>query len=178
MNTELAGSMLSTTAPDQIPLVCYVCRVTVKKDEAGRNQTFIDRFVELHSQRKTGSEIRIKQGEICRIRFNIDTPGCKFPTIAPFSRNQEVGPFRWEFDTGSPNVQKDAGLEIPPRLRVEIDPEDQQWAELEVLNRHRHRIYCYRYSLQVTACGAKPCLDPVLIEEPYEGPVDPPPSWS
>jgi hypothetical protein len=178
MNTELAGSMLSTTASDQIPLVSYVCRVTVEKDEAGRHQTFTDGFVELHSQRKRGSEVRIKQGEICRIQFNIETPGWKFPTIAPFSRNQEVGPFRWAFDTGSPSVQKDAGLEIPPRLRVEIDPENQQWATLEVLNRHRHRLVCYRYSLLVVAYGARPCLDPVLIEEPYEGPVDPPPPGS
>lgn len=182
MNTELAGAILSTAASDQIPLASYLCRVTVKKNDHGEEQTFAGEFEEIPTQQIGGPELTIKRGHRCRIEFVLETPGWKFLTIDPFSRNKVVGPFLWDLDEKSPAVQKDAGLEIPPHLRLEIDPEEQRWAKLEVINRHHHPKDAYRYSLLVVAWDginrALPSPDPVLIEEPYEGPGDPPPPGS
>lgn len=184
MNTEPAGAILSTAASDQIPLASYLCRVTVEKNDHGEEQTFAGKFEEIPSQRIGGPELTIKRGHRCRILFVLETPGWMFPTVDPFSRNKQTGPFLWDLDVDSPGVQRDAGLEIPPHLRLEIDRKEQRWATLEVLNRHHHPKDAYRYSLLVVAVAldgitfALPSPDPVLIEEPYEGPGDPPPPGS
>lgn len=183
MSTEpiVQSRPLSDPGPDpDLILPTYYCVVRVQTDGTV-DLTF---YLENGEKLPDDSPV-IPWGSSTTIQFNLSDEGPSAEYVfVPFHqsrRDRDSGIFLWDFAPDAPQSQRDAGFYFPPAFNGQIE-EGFRTAWVTIRNRYWHEEK-YKYALQVRVQHPrhkKPLTseDPTLIEDPYEGPVDPPASRS